>query len=129
MVDETNQPRSGEDVAASTPPTAALVGGPSLASPAGAGQPVEATPEFRKAALAQHVAAAVATQGARVESQSDFQAVLLTGQKVNHTLHFLASVFTCGIWAIPWVFLVVTGGEKRHLIQVDEWGNVRVQHL
>ncbi len=87
------------------------------------------SPEERKAALAQHVASAVATQGARVESQSDFQAVLLTGQPVNHVLHLIIAFLTCGLWAIVWLILVLTGGVKRHLVQVDDFGNVRVQHI
>lgn len=85
-------------------------------------------PEERKAALAQHVAQAVAG-GARVESQSDYQAVLVKGHRVNHLLHFLIGVFTIGLWWIIWLLLVVTGGEKRQLIQVDEFGNVRVQRV
>jgi hypothetical protein len=101
--------------------------------PAGYGQPGQ-TParmpdEARKAALAQHIATAVATQGARVESQSEFQAVLLTGNVVNHVLHAILSLFSCGLWAIVWIILVVTGGVKRHIVQVDDWGNVRVQHV
>ena len=88
-----------------------------------------ATDEARKAALAQHVASAVATQGARVESQSDFQAVLVTGHPVNHVLHVIVTLVTCGLWVFPWLFFIGTGGEKRHLVQVDEWGNVRVQHV
>jgi hypothetical protein len=71
----------------------------------------------------------VATQGARVESQSDFQAVLLTGQVVNHVLHAILTLFTCGIWGIVWLLIVLTGGVKRHLLQVDDYGNVLVQHV
>jgi hypothetical protein len=89
----------------------------------------KATDAVRKAALAQHIATAVATQGARVESQSDFQAVLLTGQVVNHVLHAILTLFTCGIWGIVWLLLVLTGGVKRHLLQVDDYGNVLVQHV
>jgi hypothetical protein len=93
------------------------------------GGTLQKSPEERKAALAQHVASAVATQGARVESQSDFQAVLVTGKKVNHLLHFLIGLFTLGLWWIVWIILAIVGGEKRHLIQVDDYGNVRVQHV
>jgi hypothetical protein len=92
-------------------------------------QPTRATDDARRAALAQNVASAVAAKGARVESQSEYQAVLSTGQPVNHILHLLITIFTCGIWGLVWLVLVVTGGVKRHLLQVDEWGNVIVQHL
>jgi hypothetical protein len=91
--------------------------------------PPQLSPNDRRARLAQAVAAAVATQNARVENQGEYQAVLVTGQKVNHTLHFLISVFTCGLWLIVWLILGLTGGEKRHIVQVDEWGNVRTQHV
>lgn len=71
----------------------------------------------------------MATQHARIESQSDYQAVLVTGQKVNHLLHFLVGLFTLGVWWIVWLILALSGGEKRHIVQVDEYGNVTVQHV
>lgn len=86
------------------------------------------TADERKAALAQAVANAVA-RGARVESQSDYQAVVVYGKRVNHVLHAILSIFTLLFWVIVWVLLVVTGGEKRNLIQVDEFGNVNVQKV
>jgi hypothetical protein len=55
--------------------------------------------------------------------------VLLTGQVVNHVLHAILTLFSCGLWAIVWLLLFVTGGVKRHIVQVDDWGNVRVQHV
>jgi hypothetical protein len=93
------------------------------------GQPGAMSGEARRARLARQVSSMVATQGARVESQSDFQAVLVTGQPVNHVLHFLIGVFTCGLWWIIWLILALTGGARRALIQVDEWGNVTVQRV
>lgn len=99
---------------------------PTQAGPTG---PLMMSPDERKARLASAIASAVATQNARIENQSDFQAVLVTGQKVNHTLHFLITIFSCGLWAVVWIILGLTGGEKRHVIQVDEWGNVRTQHV
>jgi hypothetical protein len=68
-------------------------------------------------------------QGGRVESQSDFQAVIVHGQPVNHTLHVLLSIFTCGLWLIPWLVLGVAGGEKRTVVSVDDYGNVLSQDL
>jgi hypothetical protein len=84
-------------------------------------------PEQRRALLAQQIASMVASQGARVESQSDFQAVLATGQPVNHVLHAIIFFCTCGIWLLVWLILALTGGVKRHLVTVDEFGNVNVQ--
>ena len=70
------------------------------------------------------------TQNARIESQSDYQAVLVTGQPVNHILHCLLTIFcTCGLWVFVWFILILTGGIKRQMISVDEWGYVRNQNL
>ena len=69
------------------------------------------------------------TQGRRVESQSDFQAVLLWGHAVNHVLHLIITLVTVGLWVIVWIALVVLGGEKRELVQVDEWGNPTIARL
>ena len=62
--------------------------------------------------------------GRRMESRSDFQAVLVKGRRVNHILHLLLSLFTAGIWFPVWVILAITGGEKRELLQVDAYGAV-----
>ena len=81
------------------------------------------TLEERKAILAKHVAAAVPF-GARIESQSDTMAVLVAGKPVNHILHFLIGIPTLGMWWLVWLFLAITGGEKRRVVTVDEYGNV-----
>jgi len=86
-------------------------------------------PEQRRALLAQQIASMVASRGARVESQSDFQAVLATGQPVNHVLHAIIFFCTCGIWLLVWLILALTGGVKRQLVTVDEFGNVNVQAI
>jgi hypothetical protein len=65
----------------------------------------------------------------RVESQSDFQAVLVQGKPVNHTLHAILTVFTCLLWGIVWAVVAGTGGEKREMIVIDEFGNVQHQRL
>ena len=59
-------------------------------------------------------------QGYRVESQTDFQAVLVSGRRVNHLLHFFISLFTLGFWLIVWLALGLFGGEKRVVVRVDE---------
>jgi hypothetical protein len=78
--------------------------------------------------LAQQVQQAVG-RGLRVESQSDFQAVLVEGKPVNHTLHAILTIFTCLLWGIVWAVIAGTGGEKREMIVVDEFGNVQHQRL
>lgn len=82
----------------------------------------------RKALLARQIQGASA-RGLRVESQSEFQAVLVQGQPINHVLHAIITFFTCGLWGIVWIILALTGGEKREMTVVDEFGNVQVQRL
>lgn len=90
-------------------------------------EPVQTkTAEERKALLAQTVSGQI-TQGSRVESQSDFQAVLVNGAPVNHTLHLILSIVTCGLWIFVWGGLAIWGGEKRSIVQVDEYGNANIQ--
>ena len=38
----------------------------------------------------------VSAQGYRVESQQDYQAVIVKGKPINHTLHIILSVITWG---------------------------------
>ena len=87
------------------------------------------TAEERRALLSNEVTRLL-RQGLvrRVESQSDYQAVLLRGKKVNHILHLLLSVFTAGLWLLVWLSLLGKG-IKRELVQVDEWGKVTVSRL
>lgn len=82
----------------------------------------------RKALLAQQLQSAAA-RGMRVESQSDFQAVMVEGQPVNHVLHAIITLVSCGLWGIVWIILALTGGEKRAMVVVDEFGNVQFQKL
>lgn len=82
----------------------------------------------RKRMLAEAIQRQV-VQGGRIESQSEFQAVVVHGQPVNHTLHVLLAIFTCGLWLIPWLVLGVVGGEKRTLVSIDEYGNALTQDL
>ncbi len=83
----------------------------------------ERTPEERRAALAQHVASYVSNTY-RVESQTDYQAIVVYGRRPNHLLHFLLSCFTFGLWVPVWIALVLFGGEKRRVVTVDSYGNV-----
>jgi hypothetical protein len=86
------------------------------------------TPEQRRELMARQVQNSIA-QGARVQSQSEFQAVMVKGKPVNNTLHFFVGLFTFGVWWLVWIILAITGGEKREMITVDEFGNVAVQKL
>lgn len=81
--------------------------------------------ERRRDLLSQQVQREVAA-GGRVESRGDYDAVIVRGQRVNHVLHLILSVLTLGLWLIVWVLLAITGGEKRSVITVDEFGRTNV---
>ena len=82
----------------------------------------------RKERQANLVAGQVAA-GGRVESQGDYQAIVVEGRRVNHVLHVILSFLTCGFWIIVWIVLGIAGGEKRKLVKVDEDGNETVTRL
>jgi hypothetical protein len=84
------------------------------------------SPDERKDMLARTLTSEIA-QGARVESQADFQAVLVRGHRPNHTLHLILTLVTLGVWGLVWIGVSALGGEKRSMVAVDEFGNVNVQ--
>jgi hypothetical protein len=86
------------------------------------------TSEERKELLARTVMGQVAG-GARVESQSDFQAVVVRGKPVNHVLHLILTLVTLMTWGFVWIALAIFGGEKRAMVTVDEYGNTAVQKV
>ena len=59
---------------------------------------------------------ALIRKGWRVESETDHEVLLVRGRRVNHILHLLLCIPTVGLWAIIWILLVITGGEKRKVI-------------
>lgn len=87
------------------------------------------TPDERKQLLARAIANNLAQGGMRVETQSDFNAVLVQGHPCNHVLHLIITIFTCLLWGPVWIVLAVTQKEKRHMLAVDEYGNVQMQNL
>lgn len=81
------------------------------------------TSDERKYTLSTAVNAEVA-RGWRVESHSDFSAVLVKGRRPNHLLHFVIGVVTISFWWwLVWLPLVIFGGEKRRTLSVDPYGN------
>jgi hypothetical protein len=78
--------------------------------------------------LAQAIARQIA-QGYRVESQSDFQAVVVKGKRPSHLLHLVLTIITLGLWAIVWIVLSLTMHVHRRLVTVNEVGNTTVQHV
>jgi hypothetical protein len=71
-------------------------------------------PDERKEALERAVRRQVSL-GARVDSQSDHQAILVTGHRPNHLLRLVTLGFR--------------GGEHRTSVSVDESGNTNIQKL
>lgn len=67
--------------------------------------------------------------GGRVESHGESNAVLILGLPVNHVLHAAIGFFTWGVWWIIWFLLVLTGGERRQMLEVDEAGRVHVRNF
>ena len=108
--------------AAAEPPTAA----PAMAT-GDLGQ-LTKTADERKAALDRQLQL-LGAQGWRIENRSDFQATIAKGKALNNTLHLLLTIFTAGLWGIVWIILAITGGVKRKLVTVDEFGNAVEQKL
>lgn len=81
--------------------------------------------EERKSKLAQTVANLVRS-GWGVQSQTDYQAVLVRGHRPNHLLHLILTLLTLGLWAIVWITLSIVKRERHRVVDVDPYGNVRV---
>jgi len=99
---------------------------PSQVSRTPEGTETPANRERRRAQLAQAVAREVAG-GTRVESNSDYLALLFFGKPVNHVLHLILTLVTFLLWAIVWIWVAVAGGEKRVILPGDDHGNVLCQ--
>jgi hypothetical protein len=84
--------------------------------------------EERKELLARTISGQIAN-GSRVESQSDFQAVVVKGKPVNHVLHLILTLVTFLLWSPVWIAMAIFGGEKRAMVTVDEYGNAAVQKV
>jgi hypothetical protein len=39
----------------------------------------------------------------------------------------ILTLVTFGLWAIVWIALALLGGEKRMVIDIDEYGNTNIQ--
>jgi hypothetical protein len=93
------------------------------------GQEAKVAPSLRsmteRQALLANVIARQAAAGWRVESQTAAMAVMVYGRPVNHLLHFLLGFVTLGIWWITiWPAATIIGGERRMILQVDEYGKI-----
>ena len=88
-------------------------------------EPATKTVEQRKATLAGAVAGQVRA-GWSVESQTDYQAILVKGHRPNHLLHLILTILTLGLWLIVWAGVSIAGGEKHRVVSIDEYGNLYV---
>ncbi|NYH51425.1 hypothetical protein HNR06_001014 [Nocardiopsis arvandica] len=96
----------------------------------GDGEARELDPNERKMKLGQAVQAEV-VQGGVIESQSDFTAVIRYGKPINHVLHLILTLVTCGLWGIVWIILwIVSIQEKKSIaLQINEFGQVFRQEI
>ena len=105
-------------------------------------QPVQRKSADERKELLAHTVEDEVARGSRVESQSDFQAVLVRGRRPNLVerlivkIAFLGVVFLIrairkpgGLWGVVGTLAFIFVGEKRSLATVDEYGNTGIQRL
>lgn len=80
-------------------------------------------PPQERAAIMHHWLQELRFNGYRVETAEGWQAIVVSGQPINHTFHAVMCLPTCSMWLVIWLLILIFGGEKRHGIWVDEWGN------
>ena len=52
------------------------------------------------------------------------------GEKVNHLLHFLISMVSCGFWLFVWGWLaLIKNKEQRIRISIDSAGNLTEEKI
>jgi Na+-transporting NADH:ubiquinone oxidoreductase subunit NqrC len=59
-------------------------------------------------------------KGARLESRTNYSAVLVVANKPNHLLHLVLSIVTFGIWLLTWLLILRRGDEVRVQVSVDD---------
>jgi hypothetical protein len=87
-----------------------------------------ATPAERRLALDGAIRRAQ-ENGARLESRTDYSAVLVVANKPNHVLHLVLSVLTLGIWLVTWLLVIRQGNEARVEVSVDEDAEIHTKPL
>jgi hypothetical protein len=60
------------------------------------------TTDKRRETSFRAVASQLSLGNRRVETQSDYKAVIVFGQPVNHVLHAIITIFSCGLWGVVW---------------------------
>jgi hypothetical protein len=89
-----------------------------------------ASSDVRKSRLATAVQQEVA-RGGRVESQSDYSAVIRFGKPVNHVLHLILTLISFGLWAVVWIAAAIASAANNKTVSLmaDEYGQVLRQEL
>lgn len=93
-------------------------------------QPAQPTPQLRamteqqRSQILDQTLIAKASQGGRLETRTATTAVVVAGKPINHILHLLLSVFSCGFWVPVWLMMTVFTGEQRRILNVDQFGQV-----
>ena len=82
--------------------------------------------EERKASLARAVANEVRS-GWHVQSQTDYQAILVKGKRTSHGLHIFLSIITVGLWLPVWGVVWYMNRDQHLVIDIDQYGHVNVQ--
>ncbi len=67
-----------------------------------------------------------AGQGGRLLARHESTAVVM-GKPVNHALHLLLTICSIGIWAPVWLLITAVSGQRRQILTVDQYGQVRQQ--
>lgn len=87
------------------------------------------TTDERKELVSRAVSNRLAQGKWRIESQSDFSAVLIKGKPLNHTVHVILDVVTLGFWLFVHIPLWLIKKEQRTMVSVDEFGNTNWEQL
>jgi hypothetical protein len=73
----------------------------------------------RRAWLAQQVDEHL-RNGWQIESRTENLASLRIGKPINHVLHLLLTLVTCGVWVLVWIYLAMFQGERRKTISTAD---------
>lgn len=77
-----------------------------------------------RTALDQYVATQVRRGDATVEPLSETSVVIVRRKKIRHVLHLVLTVLTGGIWAIPWIVMVLRNKPRRTVASVTADGTI-----
>lgn len=96
-----------------------------MSATATADVPRTLTEQERKAKLAQAVAAQV-RNGWRVDSQTDYQAIMGKGKRTSHGVHIFLSLVTLGFWIPVWLVVWFSNRDLHRIVDIDPYGHLNV---